>query len=63
MGTKGIEEMTREELAILAASLNKELEEARKELAFYKDWKDRETAARVLAEKKLLAAKAFFEVV
>lgn len=55
--------MTREELVEQAASLNKELEEARKELAFYKDWKDRETAAHVLAEKKLLAAKAFFEVV
>ena len=60
METKGIEEMTREELM---SSLNKDLESTKKDLELYKDWKNREEAAKVLAEKKMLAIKAFLEVV
>ena len=52
-----------EKLAAALAKFQGGLEEARKELAFYKDWKDREADARKIAEKKLVAAKAFFEVV
>ena len=63
METKGIEEMTKEELIDLVDSLNKELDGAKKDLDLYRAWKDREESARILSEKKLLAAKAFFEVV
>mgnify|MGYP000280221339 FL=1 len=63
METKGIEEMTKDELIELASSLNKELEGTKKDLELYKDWKNREEAAKVLAEKKMLAIKAFLEVV
>ena len=63
METKGIEEMTKEELIDLVDSLNNELDGAKKALDLYRAWKDREESARILAEKKLLAAKAFFEVV
>ena len=63
METKGIEEMTREELIELVSSLNKDLESTKKDLELYKDWKNREEAAKVLAEKKRLAIKAFLEVV
>ena len=56
METKGIEEMTREELIELVSSLNKDLESTKKDLELYKDWKNREEAAKVLA-------KAFLEVV
>ena len=55
--------MTKEELIDLVDSLNKELDGAKKDLDLYRAWKDREESARILAEKKLLAAKAFFEVV
>jgi predicted house-cleaning noncanonical NTP pyrophosphatase (MazG superfamily) len=61
METKGIEEMTR--LIELVSSLNKDLESTKKDLELYKDWKNREEAAKVLAEKKMLAIKAFLEVV
>ena len=50
METKGIEEMTREELIELVSSLNKDLESTKKDLELYKDWKNREEAAKVLAE-------------
>ena len=63
METKGIEEMTREELIELVSSLNKDLESTKKDLELYKDWKNREEAVKVLAEKKMLAIKAFLEVV
>lgn len=63
METKGIEEMTREELIELVSSLNKELEGTNKDLELYKGWKNQEEEARILAEKKIVAAKAFFEVV
>lgn len=63
METKGIEEMTREELIELVSSLNKELEGTKEDLELYKGWKSREEEARILAEKKIVAAKAFFEVV
>lgn len=63
METKGIEEMTKDELVELVSSLNKELEGTKKDLELYKDWKNREEAAKVLAEKKMLAIKAFLEVV
>ena len=63
METKGIEEMTREELIELVSSLNKELEGMKRDLELYKGWKNEEETGRILAEKKLLAAKAFFEVV
>ena len=39
MDTKGIEEMTREELIELVSSLNKDLESTKKDLELYKDWK------------------------
>lgn len=63
METKGIEEMTREELIELVGSLNKELDGTKRDLELYKGWKNREEEARILAEKKIIAAKAFFEVV
>ena len=63
METKGIEEMTREELIELVSSLNKDLESTKKDLELYKDWKNREEAAKVLAENEMLAIKAFLEVV
>ena len=53
METKGIEEMTKEELIDLVDSLNKELDGAKKDLDLYRAWKDREESARILAEKKL----------
>ena len=62
METKGIEEMTREELIELVSSLNKELEGTKKDLEFYKDWKNREEAARMLAEKRLSVIKGFIEI-
>lgn len=37
METKGIEEMTREELIELVSSLNKDLESTKKDLELYKD--------------------------
>ena len=63
METKNLEEMTREELVELVYSLNKEIEGLQKDLDVYKGWKNREEDARIWAEKKLAAAKAFFEVV
>ena len=63
METKNLEEMTREELVELVYSLNKEIEGLQKDLDVYKGWNNREEDARILAEKKLAAAKAFFEVV
>ena len=63
METKGIEEMTKEELIDLVDSLNKELDGGIKDLELNRAWKVSEESARILAEKKLLAAKAFFEVV
>lgn len=63
MKQKNLEEMTREELVELVYSLNKEIEGLQKDLDVYKGWKNREEDARILAEKKLAAAKAFFEVV
>lgn len=63
METKGIEQMTKEELTELVGSLNNELEGTKRDLELYKDWKNREEKARILAEKKIIAAKAFFEVV
>lgn len=63
METKGIEEMTKDELIELVGSLSKELEGAKKDIELYRGWKNREEEARILAEKKIIAAKAFFEVV
>lgn len=63
METKGIEEMTKDELIDLVGSLNKELEGTKRDLKLYKGWKEEESTARILAEKKIVAAKAFFEVV
>lgn len=63
METKGIEQMTKEELIDLVGSLNKELECAKRDLELYKGWRNREEEARILAEKKIIAAKAFFEVI
>lgn len=62
METKGIEEMTKDELIELVSSLNKELEGTKKDLEFYKDWKNREEAARMLAEKRLSVIKGFIEI-
>lgn len=63
METKGIEEMTREELIELVGSLNKELEGTKRDLELYRDWKNREETSRILAEKKISVIKALFEVV
>lgn len=63
METKGIEEMTKDELIELVSSLNKELEGTKKDLELYRDWKNREETGRILAEKKISVIKAFFEVV
>lgn len=63
METKGIEEMTREELIDLVCSLNRDLEKAKKDTRLYQEWKDQEEASRIVAEKKIAAAKAFWEVV
>lgn len=63
METKGIEEMTKDELIDLVGSLNKELDGTKRDLELYKGWKNQEEASRILAEKKIIAAKAFFEVV
>ena len=63
METKNLEEMTREELVELVYSHNKQIEGLQKDHDVYKGWKNREEDARILAEKKLAAAKAFFEVV
>ena len=46
METKGIVEMTREVLIALVSSLNKDLESTKKALELYKDWKNREEAAK-----------------
>lgn len=62
METKNLEEMTKEELIELVGSLTKELEKAKSDLALYQKWKEEEKEARMLAEKKILAGKAFFEV-
>ena len=62
METKGIEEMTREELIELVSSLNKELEETKQGLAQSKRWWSEAVEDRNLLEKKIAAAKAFFEV-
>jgi len=63
METKGIEEMTREELIELVASINKELEETKKSLEFNREWEREARGAKELAEKKLSVIKAFLEVV
>lgn len=63
METKGIEEMTKDELIELVLSLNKELEGTKKDLELYRDWKNREETGRILAEKKISVIKALFEVV
>lgn len=63
METKGIEEMTKDELIELVSSLNKELEGTKKDLELYRDWKNREETSRILAEKKISVIKALFEVV
>lgn len=54
--------MTREELIELVCSLNRDLEKAKKDARLYQEWKDQEAAAKVIAEKKIAAAKAFWEV-
>ena len=43
--------------------INKDSKVQKRNLELYKDWKNREEAAKVLAEKKMLAIKAFLEVV
>lgn len=63
METKGLEEMTREELIDLVSSLNKELEGTKRDLENYKCWKNDIEEARALAEKKILAIKAFIGVI
>ena len=63
METKGIEEMTKDELIELVSCLNKELEGTKKDLELYRDWKNREETGRILAEKKISVIKARFEVV
>lgn len=62
METKNLEEMTKEELIELVGSLNEELEKAKSDITLYRNWAKREEDARTLAEKKILAGKAFFEV-
>lgn len=62
METKNLEEMTKEELTELVNTLNKELEETKEKLVqteesrslIVKDWD--------LLRKKILAGKAFWEI-
>lgn len=61
--TQGIKGMTREELIELVGTLSKELEKSKSDVTLYRDWSKRDEEARILAEKKILAAKAFFEVI
>lgn len=63
METKKLEGMTKEELIELVGTLSKELEKSKSDVTLYRDWSKRDEEARILAEKKILAAKAFFEVV
>lgn len=63
METKKLEGMTKEELIELVGTLNKELEKSKSDVTLYRNWSKREEEARILAEKKILAAKAFFEVI
>lgn len=62
MKTKGIEEMSREELIELVNSLQAELEKEKKDSAMYREcWKDlRESCLK--AEQKIKAMKAFVAV-
>lgn len=62
METKGIEEMTREELIEFATSLNKELKETKEQLIQTEAWWNAAIVSRELLEKKIAAAKAFWEV-
>lgn len=62
METKGIEEMTIEELIDTVHSLSKELSETKEELAQTQKWWDATIVGRELLEKKIAAAKAFWEV-
>lgn len=62
METKGIEEMTREELIDTVHSLSKELSETKEELAQTQKWWNAAVVDRKLLEKKIAAAKLFMEV-
>lgn len=62
MEAKGIEQMTKEELIDLVGSLNKELESTKKDLALYRDWKNKEEKERAVAENKIKAMKLVMEV-
>lgn len=62
METKNLEEMTKEELIELVGSLNRELQETKQRLDTIGKWRQEETEARNLLEKKIIAAKAFVEV-
>lgn len=62
METKGIEQMTKEELINLIDSLNKELETSKKDVLLYRDWKNKEEKERAIAENKIKAIKLVMEV-
>ena len=62
METKNLEEMTKEELMELVNTLNKELEETKRKLAQTEEAWNRTIEARELLEKKILAGKAFWEI-
>lgn len=62
METKNLEEMTKEELTELVNTLNKELEETKEKLVQTEESWSRTIEARELLEKKILAGKAFWEI-
>lgn len=62
METKNLEEMTKEELMELVNTLNKELEETKQELVQTKESRDLIVKDWDLLRKKILAGKAFWEI-
>ena len=62
METKGIEEMTREELIGLVGTLSEELKETKQQLDQTKGAWLEAVEKRNLVEKKIAATKAFAEV-
>lgn len=60
--TKGVEEMTREELIELVSSLNKELESVKQERKQYENWWGEEVKRAAKLKEKIDAIKAFVAI-
>lgn len=63
MESKGIEEMTREELINLISSLDKGLNDANKDLDLFKEWFNDEKEKNELLQAKINALKSFAKVI